>query len=442
MVAVYFKFVCILLYGGFGCACLYPAHSARRLAGWLSGCADLASVIAAAILLFGFVITGSHLLLAAAGIGTIILAVRQRILATHRHGPDTPDHDVSKPDQGRLVVWGTAAVVLVLSLAWWRMEPSAAEPLPLAAFAIVLGGLAVGFADPGTHCGHSMRIPISAFAVAGFLLLIDLGGYRPDTPILSLLAHHWGAFIGPALHLRAGLVPFYDVPLQYGLGPTLVIAAACGGSDCWTGSECVIVVMNLANGLLILRMVLTTAVVRGRLWQYAATIVVFAAVFLWTGIPANGSSVLATPSVGGLRFLPVTLVAFLLFLGCPGAAVVALIPAVLWSPESAAMAVTVFGLCETVRIGFRRSLLRGAGVLVGSYAGLVLLHRAIFDVWIDPLAFAEYVLHVPGPLPINPFSDTLLLIAVLALGGWLVLRPGSDAVASQRDRAAVCVFCR
>jgi hypothetical protein len=47
------------------------------------------------------------------------------------------------------------------------------------------------------------------------------------------------------------------------------------------------------------------------------------------------------------------------------------------------------------------------------------------------------VLHVPGPLPVNPFSDALLLAASLGLGGWLVVRPSPDPVTARCDRAAV-----
>jgi hypothetical protein len=421
-----FKPFCLLIYGVFGIFCLFVAteYEHRQSAAafdtdvsrTLSG---VLAVLAAGTLLAGFAVTGSHLLLAATATGTIIFTVR---------------HTAWKAPI--VLLPAASAVTLVLSLVWWRMAPSAATPLPLAAFAVILVGLTIGFSDPWKRRGHSLAIPLGAFLTAGFLLLIDLGAYRPDGPILSLLAHHWGAYIGPALHLRAGLVPFYDVPLQYGLGPTLMIAAACGGTDCWVGTESIIIVTNLANGLLILRMTLATAVPRGRMWHYAATTVVFAAVFLWPGAPANGSSFLATPSVGGIRFLPVCLVACLLFFGRPSAAAAALVPAVLWSPESAAMSITIFGLCETARIGLVRAILRSGGLLVGSYAGLVVLHRVIFNVWMDPAAFAEYVLHVPGSLPVNPFSDAMLLAVVLGLGAWLMVCVSSDPVTARRDRTA------
>ena len=100
------------------------------------------------------------------------------------------------------------------------------------------------------------------------------------------------------------------------------------------------------------------------------------------------------------------------------------------------MSLAVFGLCETARIGLARAALRSAVVLAGSYAALAALHRAIFGLWMEPAAVAEYVLHVPGPLPINPFSDALLLAAVLALGGWLLWRGAPDPVTARRDRIA------
>ena len=51
------------------------------------------------------------------------------------------------------------------------------------------------------------------------------------------------------------------------------------------------------------------------------------------------------------------------------------------------------------------------------------------------------MLHVPRPLPIDPFSDALLLAAVLGLGGWLMVRLLPDPVTARRDRTAtVLVF--
>jgi hypothetical protein len=387
----------------------------------------LALLGTAGMLLIRLARNDSYLLLAAVAIGVAIFAVR---------------HAAWKRPLTLLA--GGVTVTSVLSLAWWQTGwmtvPDPVAPLPLIAFAAILGCLAVGISSPRGRRPNTPAILLVVFLVAGFLLLIDLNEYRPGDERSSYLAHNWGAFIGPALHLRAGLVPFFDIPLQYGLGPTLAIAAACHGADCWRGMECVVVFMDLACGLLILRMALATSAPRGWLWCGTVTIVMFAAVFLWPGEPAYGGLLLATPSVSGIRFLPTTLVAYLLFFGCPQAAAAALVPAVLWSPESAGMAIAVFGLCETARVGLARAILRSAGLLGGSYACLILLHRVTFGVWMDPAALLEYALHVPGPLPIDPLSDTLLLAVALGLGGWLMVRLSPDPVTARHDRTAAALL--
>ena len=46
--------------------------------------------------------------------------------------------------------------------------------------------------------------------------------------------HHWGAYIGPAQLVFAGVLPLHDIPLQYGFGPTMLLAASCK-INCWSG---------------------------------------------------------------------------------------------------------------------------------------------------------------------------------------------------------------
>jgi hypothetical protein len=421
------KPIFLLLYSLFGIACLTlaiqgnhgrPVHSVSTNGSPIV--CSVVSLLIAGIALEIFAVTGSHMLLAAYAIGIAAFTIRH---AAWRD-PST-------------IMPGAAAVSLVLLLDWWRIEPNATSPLPLLAFAAITAVLLAGFADRWTQVRRTPAGLIVVFLIAAAVLMADLGGYHQNQAIRSLLAHHWGAFIGPALDLKAGLVPFYDIPLQYGLGPTLLIASACGDADCWRGTDAIVIIVSLVSALLMLRLALTTAVPRGILWQCVVVVAVFAANFLWTGAPVEGNSFLATPSVGGMRFLPTIIVAYLLSSGYPKWATAALAPAVLWAPESAAMACVVFGLSESARIGFVKAASRTFAVLVGSYGGLILLHRAIFGTWIDPAAFAEYVLHVPGPLPINPFSDTLLLVGIFGLGGWLLVRRAPDPISARRDRVAV-----
>ena len=420
----------LLLYGTFGFGGLCVAGASDSRAASIARYANRGSLIgilfltgAASLLLAAYIAVGSYTLLDATVIAAVVFLVRPGSRQT-----------------SKTVLGGLSTAVVVLSLVWWRFEPSMARPLPLAAFALVLAGLALGLCDPGRFRLRLVWLATSLFMAAGLALLIDLGAFRPSQASVVGLVHHWGAFIGPALHVKAGLVPFRDVPLQYGLGPTLAIAAACNGSDCWTGAEILFVGAHLIEGSLFLAMAFATQTRRGWPWIVTVTVVMFAAVFLWPGFPADGNALMETPSSGGIRFLPVTIVACLWFFGRPTAAMVAMVPALLWSPEVAAMTVAVSGLCGTALLGFRRAALLNAALLIGSHATLFLVHRMIFGVWIDPIAFVEYLLHVPGALPVNPFSDILLLAATLGLGGWLICNPVGNPQARRRDLAATALL--
>src|ERR1035438_3382664 len=119
---------------------------------------------------------------------------------------------------------------------------------------------------------------------------------------------------------------------------------------------------SLAMGILILSMALSTRVAHATRWLVTATLVIFAALYLWPGLVFLGSLPTAFPSIGGLRFLPVTLLAFLLFFRRTTLAAVVLAPAVLWSPETAVMCLVVYGVHETARLGFVKAAIRSAGI--------------------------------------------------------------------------------
>ena len=56
--------------------------------------------------------------------------------------------------------------------------------------------------------------------------------------------HHWGAYIGPAQLIFNGVYPLYDIPMQYGLGPSLAIASGCLWG-CWSSLFWVVTICNL-----------------------------------------------------------------------------------------------------------------------------------------------------------------------------------------------------
>ena len=329
----------------------------------------------------------------------------------------------------------TGVVVLSISMAWWLPTDSQTSGWwRVAAFGLILWCLQAGFTHVSPQLRRSWRpLLFLLYGLAGFAILANMRMYEGSTKALKLLLHHQGAYIGPALHIKAGLIPFYDIPLQYGLGPSLSIAAVCGASNCWAGMELVMVTSTLVMAILLLSMALSTSVPRGNLWLSAATLAIFIAVFLWPGFSFMGSIPAASPSTGGLRFLPVTLVAFLLFFGREKLAALALVPAVLWSPEVAVMSLVVFGVHQTARLGFLKAAIRSAAIIAGSVLGLVLVDHAVYGVWVQPDVFAEYILHVPGPLPIDPIGNLVFLVAAMGLAAWNVWRQPGDRLSFQRD---------
>ena len=337
------------------------------------------------------------------------------------------------------LVIGAAAAILPVSLAWWAVTPAPLQLLSLAAFALVMIAVSVGLGMRREGRG-GWSTAMGIFIAAGLLLLLDLGGYTHNLLAMQVLAHHWGAFIGPALHVQAGLVPFYDVPLQYGAGPTALIVALCGYGQCWRGGEVAFAASTLLYGALILDMALT-GLRRASVSRVAATTVaVFAAVMLWTGMPHVGSLAIATPSTGGMRYLPVCLVAWLLFRGHARSAAAMFALAVMWSPETAAMAIAVYGAVRTADRGIFAAGIETGLLTFTSATVFVVVHRLIFAVWIEPAVFFEYILHVPGPWPIAPVSDTLVLASALVIGGVMVARPPSDPVVARHDRVVTMLL--
>lgn len=411
------KLAVMLAYAAFGVSLLSSA-AGRRIPGIAIPPLAVKALLGTVVVLiwFNFTLRGYMFVLSAA-LGIAIFAATDQAWRSRK-----------------LVFTGAAVVILSISLAWWLPDKQPAGWWQPAAFALVLGCVQAGFMQGAGHPRRNwLPLLFPLFALAGFALLANMTPYAPGSQALSLLALHQGAYIGPALDIRAGLVPFYDIPLFYGLGPTLSIAAACEASNCWSGMAFLMVSSTLVLGFLILRMALSTHVPHGARWLVTATFVIFVAVFLWPGFSFMGSIPAASPSVGGLRFLPVTLVGFLLFYGRSQLAAVALVPAVLWSPEVAAMSLAVFGVHETARLGFVKAAIRSIAIAAVSLLGLAVAHHAIYGVWIQPDVFLEYVVHVPTPWPINPISDFMFLACALGLGAWNVFRPPMDALALRRD---------
>jgi hypothetical protein len=107
--------------------------------------------------------------------------------------------------------------------------------------------------------------------------------------------HHWGAYIGPVELLRAGGIPYVDFPVQYGLGPTVLLSLACA-KNCWSAMVQVVALTNLLFSVLILICALAL-VRRSYAWMFLVGVATISIQCLWIDS-------VSTPSAGALRFLP------------------------------------------------------------------------------------------------------------------------------------------
>ncbi|MES2632801.1 MAG: hypothetical protein V4669_07505 [Pseudomonadota bacterium] len=251
--------------------------------------------------------------------------------------------------------------------------------------------------------------------------------------------HHWGAYIGPAEVLLTGIRAFRDFPLQYGLGPTALIAAACG-ETCWTGAYYLIGVTSLLYAGLIARLALRVSRAHSPAQWACVLVLCIACCFLWTSYPPTLTLVSGTPSVSGMRFLPaLMLAAFVIradraegeFPYALGHIAWGL--AALWSMESAFYATCIWWpayiLMQQARAADNATpspvlatLLRSVGMLVLVMAIWVVLFLAgywlIYRTTPTILGLFAYVLMPPGVLPINWRGTIVFFGAAIAVGAW------------------------
>ncbi len=333
-------------------------------------------------------------------------------------------------------------VIIGSTLPWWRrstvgvFDVSFKEILIYAV--LCLGALIVLLRDITADEDPPIGGTYKKIAVLVFLLLsVYLSfstGIGADADILFTMWHHWGAYVGPAELLQSGAHVFRDYPLQYGLGPTLLIAGM-GQENCWMRMYYVAGFMTFLLAACIVCIAMSFAV-----RSYAGLAVIFItslfACFLWTSYGPMFSSPIITPSVSGLRFLPPTaLVAMLLlvegmarrashwttlghFMWAWGA---------VWSPEALFCVSFVWWpyYCWTkLAEGELRPAPR---ILIGALGNLIFVLLITIVLFLSAYWFAyhdfpsvkaylAYMLYTPGPLPLNPRGPVWFYVAVLILG--------------------------
>ena len=344
-----------------------------------------------------------------------------------------------------IVLGAFAGLLISATLPWWRRMEGFLPVISwneLTLFILITGGTLYLLTIRGEPVAAPDRL--FNFALLGFFLLTVAlvsfsTGIFHDPEAFLLAWHHWGAYVGPSEMVRSGARLFRDVPAQYGLGPTVLIAAI-GGPRCW------LAVYYLA-GLSTLLFAPIVAGIALNAWRrpagarsaFVTLALCFFCCFFWTSYPARVCAPLMTPSVSGMRFLPVmAMVGWLLWRDRSSSSASSgwlrahLLWAlgVLWSPESAFYVTFVWwpyylwlrcsnrsGPGAIVRLSMLphaagRLLLSLLVVLFCFFAGYWLIYRT------TPTAYGyfAYVINPPGPLPIDPSGVDFVFYRCSRLG--------------------------
>ncbi len=373
----------------------------------------------------------------------LVFVVVALLLALHRGRADRDE-----------AAGAVAAVVIAATLPWWRREDTGLllmdwTKLPVFFLATLLVCHALRLEMPqapsprGGKNGYFTLLAVLVVAIMSFGTGAFPSGRLDGRTIGDDAWHHWGAYVGPAELVASGARLFHDLPAQYGLGPTLLVAAVCTKS-CWVGMYWLAASVSVAFFILITGMAhrlrgsgqtpLAHAIVN--------LLCIFSCLF-WTAFPFDLGTPIVWPSVGGLRFLPVVALVALLFWKDTGGGTsvahagptrwghLAWALGTLWSPES--------GFCVTFvwwpYYLWRRCGQSAEGQLIpnlfAAAATLLLYTAALIGFFLSAywLAYGTsptrvgvlaYFLHPPGAEPINPvgaiwFFGTVLILGLVAL---------------------------
>jgi len=256
-------------------------------------------------------------------------------------------------------------------------------------------------------------------------------------------SHNWSAYIGPARLLAAGVIPFDGLPLQYGFGPTALVAASCS-SNCWTGF------WILSAGLSFLSLSLM-GYMGFRLLEREKTTTKFcllASVFFvgcfWVGWLPNAFNVNVIPSAGGMRFFPGVLFVFYLFMFLEKQAkgLGSAIPkwghslwlaSFFWSPEAAIQVSFVWipfyvFACRDATKALTSQLIRKSLTLLivflSALGSIWLLYKFGFNLDFSIKTYLAYILNPPGAMP-HKADGVILFLGYVILLHWL------EAITSQ-----------
>ena len=340
---------------------------------------------------------------------------------------------------------GIAAIGLFSAVRWWAPEVPPLNPLQIIAFVIMAGALPflpVWFSGPDRSESRKSLFLVAMFA---FLPLGIVAGLFTaplnTTHAMGTAWHHWTAYLSPVEALLAGGVPFRDFPVQYGMGPTLLLSAACG-QNCWQGLYNMTVTANALYfaSLACCALLLTDHMARGlRILSVAA---MFCAALLWTGYPVDLVGPAMTPSVGGLRFLTISLLLLHILYAERSHKRRDIIGHliwfvdILWSPETAYFGTLLWWPYLALRNGGTldkpvAALVKGALIGVISLAAAVavtlVMFRLSYGLWLPIDSLLAYINNPPGALPANPKGPIWIALVAILLAAIVLGRHQSTA---------------
>jgi hypothetical protein len=341
-----------------------------------------------------------------------------------------------------LALLSIAGAALSNLLLWWVAGPSITALQVLLVMGL-WGLLAAVFSTHGIKDTDGwIYISILVALTLGCWIIMRWGSFETRTHWFTSW-HHWGAYWGPVETVKAGLIPFADIPLQYGAGPTAILSMlpVKNGFD---GMRHAVTLISLIGIWVVVDLcMLGVKPLKSHLALFAAGLSGSIACLLWTALPSSVGTLMITPSTFGLRFVPIfvllwTLIRFpsqvklhyLVWICCT-----------LWSIESAFYACVIFwpsrfrfasgnSLRETlVEVG--RVALLALSVTAGLVGVWWLFFTVIYGVPPSPRLYVLYALFPPGAMSVNWYGPVWVLFSCLVIAA-CVLHSQRVAISDKR----------
>ena len=332
-----------------------------------------------------------------------------------------------------------AAIGASATLLWWLRVQIDVMAIPyslLVLFFFILLLITLGVYLPVRRGRATTVVLLSVLGIFALQYSLDFSALKNDD-MYETVRHHWGAYIGPSETVLSGARLLYDIPAQYGFGPTMLIAFGHGANR-WIAMYWTVIVTGLLYSFFLLASACVIARKINNTWSYLTILLAsLASSLCWTSYPTLLGGPWSFPSTGGLRFLPLAALVFCI-LWAQSRTATAVLPrvgghalwclAAVWSPEAAFYSSLVWWpyllwLNGTSSKRPLRAVLSAIAEIVcvalAFVIAFVAIYYSVYGVTPDGEAYAAYVVNLTGPTPINPrgsiwFFGFVLISGVIA----------------------------